>query len=732
MPQFQRKPIAAALCLLFTVPGVAAAQTTPAPEKTLPEVKVRDAGPTDDYNQGVSTVGTRVPTPIRDIPQSVTVINRAVMSAQGATTLADVVRNVPGITIGAAEGGSIGNNINLRGFSARTDLYLDGVRDRGQFYRDVFALEAVEVLKGPSSVMFGRGSTGGVINQVSKVPVLAAHNEITTTLGTQPSLRVTGDFNRPLSDTSALRVSVMGRNVDSTRDEMDYQDVGIAPSLRFGIGTPTEVTLSGLFLHYRDMVDYGLPPVNGRPAAVDRDNFYGVTDDRTLQDVGEASLQVKHRIAPGRTLLNRTQYARFRTDARESGPSNVGTVDALGVYTPILNGNANGNPTTVPLGQLFVAIGSHDRVINDTSLYNQTDFVSEFTTGSLRHTLITGLELGRDTFRNQSYSRTDPTVLLAPGTTGFMVVPLLDPRYGPSAGTVVTTAGNQVNSTAHTVAPYANDTIEITKEWKLVGGLRWDRYDAETSNTINAPASASQTVKHTSVRTGIIYQPTLAQSYYAAYGTSFNPSLETLQVSNGTQNLPPEESRSYELGAKWDFMNGNLSLTSALFQVEKTHARSQVAPGVFNLTGDVHVNGFELGAAGRITPRWQIMGGYTWLDAEIVSASVLDRTLGKTPLNTPEHSATLWSTYNVTREWEVGGGATYLSSRFANNPNTVSVGSTVRLDATLAYHQPRYEIRANLLNVANRRNYDALIASDGGRSVPGIDRTLLVTFGYKF
>jgi len=317
-------------------------------------------------------------------------------------------------------------------------------------------------------------------------------------------------------------------------------------------------------------------------------------------------------------------------------------------------------------------------------------------------------------------------------TNVFKVVPMVNPFYDPTASTVVTTAGNQVHSTATTFAPYVNDTIEINRQWKFVGGLRWDRYDAETSNTINAPASASQTVKHTSVRTGLIYQPTAAQSYYVAYGTSFNPSLETLQVSNGTQNLPPEESRSVEIGAKWDFLNGDLSVTSALFQVEKTNARSQVSPGIFDLTGDVRVNGIEIGAAGRITPRWQILAGYTFLDAEIVSASATDRTLGKTPLNTPDHSATVWSTYNLTREWEIGGGATYLSDRFANNPNTTSVGSYVRLDATLAYHQPRYEIRANLLNIANRRNDDALIASDGGRSVPGIDRTLLVTFGYKF
>src|SRR6185436_784292 len=187
-----------------------------------PEVKVREAAPEGDFAPGLSNVGGRVPTPVRDIPQTVNIINRAVMESQGATSLADALRGVPGITMGAAEGGSIGNNFNLRGFSARTDIYLDGMRDRGQYYRDVYSLEQIEVLMGPSSMLFGRGSTGGVINQVSKLPSLTPLNQATVSVGTQPSLRATADLNQPLSETSAFRISAMGQKVDSTRDAMDY------------------------------------------------------------------------------------------------------------------------------------------------------------------------------------------------------------------------------------------------------------------------------------------------------------------------------------------------------------------------------------------------------------------------------------------------------------------------------------------------------------------------------
>src|SRR5262245_17568972 len=246
---FTPRPIAAALaCLAFT-PLSSVAQSTPASDATLPEVKVRESGTSADYNPAVSSVGGGIETPIRDIPQSVTVINSALMQAQGATSLGDALRNVPGITMGAAEGGSIGNNFNLRGFSARTDLYLDGMRDRGQYYRDVFSLEAVEVLQGPSSMLFGRGSTGGVINQVSKLPSLAPSAIGSVVAGTQPSVRMTADVNQPIDETSAFRVAAMAQDVHSTRDVMKNRDYGVAPAVRFGIGTPTEVTLNALITY---------------------------------------------------------------------------------------------------------------------------------------------------------------------------------------------------------------------------------------------------------------------------------------------------------------------------------------------------------------------------------------------------------------------------------------------------------------------------------------------------
>jgi catecholate siderophore receptor len=704
--------------------GACAQQTTP-PVTTLPEVSVVASQPKDSYDTDFSTIGGGVAMPIRDIPQTVTIVNSALMQAQGATSLADALRNVPGITIGAAEGGSIGNNFNLRGFSARTDLYLDGMRDRGQYYRDVFSLDAVEVLQGPSSMLFGRGSTGGVINQVSKLPSLTPFATVGLTVGTQPSVRGTFDANQTIDETSAFRVAGMAQDVHSTRDVMKNRDYGLAPSVRFGIGQPTEVTVNALFMHNHDMADYGLPPVNGAPAGVNRKNFYGATDDRTIQDVVNLNATISHRSSDRLTLRNQTQYSQYRINQRESGPNNVGTL-VNGMYTAFPSANTS-NATSLPLSALYVGIGSHDRDLDDETLYNQTDLVADVVTGPVRHQLLVGFEVGAERNHTQNYTRNIP----GNPNNYFRAVPLTAPVYQP-AGDIPEVRGNLVTAEATDVAPYINDTLSFLDTWKAVAGVRYDVYDAKLTNSLSQPASASQKVEFTSVRAGLIYQPTSSQSYYVSYGTSFNPSLETLALVNGQQSLDPETSRQYELGAKWSFMQDRLSVNAAVFDIEKDNVRSQISPGVYELSGDWRVKGFQLSVAGYLTRAWQVFGGYTYLDAEIVRASALDGTQGKVPANTPKNSASLWTAYDLSREWQVGTGVTYMSDRYASNNNAVKVPDYFRWDAMVAWQQADYTVQLNVFNLTDRLNYDMAIPSDRGRAVPGTDLQALLSVVYTF
>ncbi|HEY4074126.1 MAG TPA: TonB-dependent siderophore receptor [Herbaspirillum sp.] len=730
-------PIAAALLAVFaspvfaqtTAPNTTAAAAANVAPATMENVTV--TGNREDFNSPTVSV-TKLPADLHDVPQTVIVVNKALLESRGATSLSDALRNVSGITISGAEGGQIGNNINLNGFTAKTDIYLDGFRDRGQYFRDTFALEQVEVLMGPSSMLFGRGSTGGVINQVTKKANLKQSAEASASITTNGLARVTADYNQPLNDTSAVRVSAMTQKGDaSTRDQTNLEDYGLAVNFGTGIGTPTEITLSALIQHNHDQADYGLPALNGAPVQVDRNTAYGLDSDRTNSDVVALNGTIKHKFSADTVFRNMTQFNYVHTDARETAPQSIGTIDPLtGIYTPL-----PGAISSAPLSTLFVHGQAHDRILTDYSISNQSELTSKFNFGGFGHDTLLGMELGHDGYNNQTSNRFGDCNVAAPSTTQSFIgcAPVVNPSYSAFSSNVGSTPGNLQGGSANTIAVYGGDTISLNDHFKLVTGLREDRYVAQVSNSLPSSTvvgNASQTINFLSVRAGGIWQPTTAQAYYLSYGTSFNPSLEQLTGTVGQTNLDPEKNKSYELGGKWD-ISEDLATNASIFQITKENARSQVSPGVFVLDGTVRVRGVAAGATGRINKRWQVTGNYTYLDAQVIQASAADKTMGKVPVNVPKHAFTGWTTYRLAKNWEVGAGPTYQSGRFVSTDNSVAVASYVRWDASLAYTQPKYDVRLNLFNLTNKMYYDALIQSDGGRSVPGTGATAMLSVNYR-
>jgi catecholate siderophore receptor len=729
-------PMAAAILAAFANPAFA--QSTPS-TTTLPEVVV--SGSADkSYAPDATTVGGKEAIAVRDVPQTVNVVNRAVLEAQAANSMTEALRNVPGITISAGEGGAIGDNINLRGFSARTDVFRDGFRDRGQYSRDTFNIEAVEVLKGPSSMLFGRGSTGGVINQVSKKPSLKASAEASATVGTDDYYRATLDVNRPLSDSAAVRVAAFGQDLRSTRDVVRNQDFGIAPSLRLGMGTPTELTLSALIQRNDDIPDYGFPVLtsNGpgtvrKPADAPANAYYGYLDDHFKQAVNMASGALRHKFSPTLTLRTQLQVSSSRTEAApspltSSSVRRVSEIKALPANPPTLND---------PLNTLVASREDRDRNFSDKSLFSQTDLIAKLKSGNMLHTVTTGLELGRDKYHEQRYVWNT--------TVAQREINLGNPVNGTRQGQRL--LSRTVDTTADTLAVYVNDQVDLNKQWKVVGGLRWDRYKVSSGLALASlpagfPADTTlSSVPHSdsmlSQRAGVIYQPTESQSYYLSYGTSFNPSAETVTQSASTAALDPEKNRSYELGAKVDVLDGNLSFNGSLFNVSKTNARTtDTVTRITTLDGDVRVRGMELGVVGRITPAWQVLAGYTLLDGEVVKAREVGTgfdagivSQGKSLQNVPRHNASLWSTYSFMQNWEAGGGLVYSSKRFVNNFESAAVDSFTRVDASLAFKQPSYDIRFNLQNATDKKYYEV---ASGGRATPVKGRTVLVTLAYRF
>jgi catecholate siderophore receptor len=508
---------------------------------------------------------------------------------------------------------------------------------------------------------------------------------------------------------------------------MENEDYGVAPTLRLGIGTPTEITLSALLQRNRDMPDYGVTPLNGRPVDVPRNNYYGLTDDRTIQQIEMLAGELRHRFSDDASFRNRLQMNRIRTDAREASSQGFGTLDPAEGFVPLDPAGVS----DLPLEDLWYRLRSHDRVLVDQSISDQADLTLRADTGAVHHNLLLGAEIGHDKYENQSWSRTGSCNGIALPDGYVSCAPVLQPAYVDEPAGTRHAAGNFARSEADTYGVYLGDTAELGSQFKLVGGVRHDRFSAHIANTVTTPKEVAQSVDFTSWRAGAIWAPAPGASLYTSFSTSFNPSLEQLTNTTGAKTAPldPEENRAIEAGGRWDPYAGRLSLDAAVFQITKDNARAQNSDGTYSAMGSVRVRGARLGGSGAIAESWKIFAGYAFLDAEIVDAIAVG-TEGKVPTNTPRHSATLWTTWGFARHWEIGGGSIYQSSRYANNINTVEVGGYARWDATIAWRQPRYDVRLNVFNVFDRHYYDNLIQSDGGRAVPGTGRSAMLSVSY--
>ena len=665
--------------------------------------------------EGPAMTSRKFTEPVRDIPQTITIIPASVIEAQGATTLRDVLRNVTGISIQAGEGGvPAGDNLSIRGFSARTDFFIDGVRDVGGYTRDPFNVEQVEVVKGPSSSIAGRGSVGGVINMATKTPHLGATRSLSLGLGSSDYKRGTLDVNQPMGDTAAFRLNAMWNDADTPgRDAVTSQRWGIAPSLAFGIGTPTRVTLDYAHLDQDNLPDYGIPWVPNtnvplrayadQPPPVDFGNFYGLTSrdyEGTKTDV--ATGRVEHDFGP---LLSLRSVLRAGDTKRDSL-----------ITSPRFESDAS------------TAIRRTDWKSRDQSdgiVASQTDLTSRFRTGSIGHAVVTGVEFARETSENWNrVERGGPQ----PSTD------LFNPDFSAPYASQLVRDGAVVDATANSAAVFAFDTLQLTPKLELIGGLRWDRFslDYRTVNAAGQESTLERTDDMVSWRGGAVYKPRPNGSVYVGLGTSLNPSTEGLSLTVSTATLDPETSRSVEAGSKWDLFGGRLGLNTAVFNTSKTNARTPgVNPGdpPTVLEGEHTVSGVEFGVNGNVTDRWQMFGGYTFMDSEITRSNNAAE-VGKEFGNTPNHSLSLWTSYRLPRGVELGGAAQHVGDRFNGNTGTRTAPSYWVIDAMAAYRvSEQLTMQVNGLNVANERYIDRV---GGGHFIPGPGRSVMLTADIGF
>lgn len=676
-------------------------------------VKAAREQPANRFKAETSTTGSKIEQDLRDIPQSVSVVKKELIESQNAFNLSDALRNVSGLTIAAGEGGRTGDSITLRGFAANSDQYVDGVKDNGQYNRDTFFIEKAEVLKGASSILFGRGATGGVINQVAKKPTGHTGVKGSFTYGNYDFKRTAIDAETAYQDLAA-RLNVMYQDADSFRDYNVSNRWGIAPSFSFKLTPDTDLTMNLLHQQEEGVFDYGVPMWQGRPADVPINAFYGFTDNRMMDtDVNVATVALTHRFSDEFSVKNTVRYGDYERK----------------YLTHLFSGNAiytGRNAGTIARSQAL-------RLSTQENVYNQTDFVLKRPLFGFNNTLMFGSEFGWEdyTYRSKDSTGVPRVSIFNPVITGSVGAGLADDFSGKLATDRLTHA--------QTYAGYVMDQFDINEQWKLLGGTRYDVFEAQQEDLLGSN-SFDSSVDQWSPRGGLMWQPTKEQSYYFSYGKSFNPSAESLSLSANNADLPPEQNNNYEIGGKWDLFDGRLAATAALFRLEKSNARTTSAtdPNLLELSGEQRTDGFEFGLAGEILPKWDVSLTYAYMDAEVVksnnsavgSVSGLTKSYqGMKAVNVPEHSGVAWTTYRLTENWEIGGGVYYASSRYADSVNEAVLPGYARLDAMLAYHQKHFDVQLNMFNLTDKVYYESGRTNSALPGVP-LSGQLTVSFNY--
>jgi catecholate siderophore receptor len=660
------------LCVLGLSATVAHAQTGADEAKVLPKVSV-EADEPDEYGAVETRSATKTDTALRDVPQSVTVISRAMIEDQSMRGLAEVARYVPGAAMAQGEGNR--DAIVLRGNSSTADFFVDGVRDDVEYFRDLYNVESVEALKGPNAMIFGRGGVGGVINRVTRQAEWASTREVSLQFGSWNSARGTFDFGDKVNEAVALRVTGMYEESESFRDGFELESRGINPTAAVRLGDATVLRFSYEYFSYDRVADRGIPSLAGRPYRVDESTFFGDPElSPTDITVNLATVVVDHDFSETMNLRNRTVYTDYDKFYQNVFP---GAIDA---------------------GAGTVQINAYNNEQLRENFFNQTDLTFSFATGAIEHKMLTGIELGRqvtDNFRNTGFFNDTATSYQAPLADPTISIPV---TFRQSA----TDADN--HGTAKIAAVYIQDQISFSPSFMAVIGLRLDQFDVDFRNNRNG-ATFESSDDLVSPRAGLIFKPLEPLSLYASYSVSHMPragaQLTSLNLSN--QSLDPEEFENIEIGAKWDLAGDVLSLTAALFQLDRTNVAIQDPndPNLSVLVKGQTTEGVELGASGRIGDAWSIQAGYAYQNGALTEA------LGGTRLaQLPEHVLSLWNKFSINEHWSVGLGVIHQTKSFAAADNQVTLPGFTRADAGV-YFTPnaRWRFQVNIENLLDETYY---------------------------
>ncbi|ACK45259.1 TonB-dependent siderophore receptor [Shewanella baltica OS223] len=644
--------------------------------------------------------------------KTVTVINQDLIKDMGAQSFTDALRATPGITLGTGEGGNpYGDRPFIRGYDAQSSTFINGMRDVGSQSRETFNIEQIEVLKGPSSVYNGRGAVGGSINIVTKKAQAEDFINADVAIGTDALKRASLDVNHVIADEAAVRVNLMAHDANTPgRDEVSGNRWGIAPSVTFGLTTPTKVTLEYYHFENHDIPDYGIPydQATGRPADVDPNNFYGLLS-RDFRDNNDdtASVLISHDFNNDMQFTSTSVYSRNTNYYIVTNPDDT-TGNVANGY--VWRNTKSRHSVTKTLATQLQLAGEAKLAGFTNRFAIGTEFSNE-RTSNLSYTVDTGN--GRNAGCND--------VLLANYNCTLLSKP--NP-HDPWVGSVTLGTDATVTET-DTRSVYAFNTIELNESWMINGGVRWDDYSTAAQNSTSSLSNDDDFLNY---QLSVLYKPAVNGSIYAAWGTSSNPPGTSNgdgsdRLGSNNEDLKPEDTESYELGTKWDFFSGRLSLNGSVFQIEKNNARVATSAdrnSPQENVGEQKVKGFEIGFSGDITEHWHGFGGYTYLDASLESNGFNAAYDGNRFPNTAKNSISLFTTYDITEQLNVGTGAYYMGQVYGNTANTLSIPSYWRFDVVSSYKMNDFlTLRLNVQNLTDERYYDKAYTAHFANMAPG-------------
>lgn len=694
-----RTPLTLAIGLALCASAVAGEPADDAkrdPAKDVDGVIVVGQRYLPDYQVRKTRSATKTDTPLLDVPQAVTVVTDKLVADQAVTSLNDTFRYMPGV--GTAQGEGNRDTPVMRGISSTGDFYVDGIRDDVQYYRDVYNLERAEALKGPSAMIFGRGGSGGIINRVTRVADGMNHRSGTLQFGSAQRRRATLDFGQGIGETAGIRVNAVYEDSATFRDDSHLRRRGVNPTFNIDLGDATRVTLGYERFHDDRTTDRGVPSYQGRPLATDPSTFFGNPAlSRTEADVDAFDAILDSSFGEHLDLRNHLRWADYDK-----------------YYQNVFSGAVDATGTTVTLAAYR----------SDTArrnLFNQTDLV--WNRGA--HTLLAGLELGRqvtDNFRQ--------TGVFAPGSN---VVPVDQPnvRVPVSFSQSATDADN--HGVARTAALYLQDQIDFSPHWQAILGLRYDDFRVDLRNHRNGQTFRSADAM-VSPRAGLVYKPAATVSVYASVSTAFQPrageQLASLSASNAS--LEPERFRNRELGAKWDIRK-DLQASVAVYRLDRSNvAVTDPADSTRMLLVDGQsTRGLELGLAGRLSERWQVMGGYAYQSGEITTTQSATAIKGNRLAQLPRHSASLWNRYDLNDRFGAGLGIVHRGAIFASVDNLVTLPAFTRFDAAAYWTlNPALQLQLNVENLTGKRYYAS--AHSNNNISPGAPRSAWLTVNFRY